>query len=149
MTLTFEISQLKTHFLSVIIVTNNRPEKLYDCLNSVSQQQFDDYEIIVIDNHSHDHTDTMISNNYPDIIYIQNKNNLGFSKAANIGLKQAGGDYLCLLNPDTIVCHSTFSTLIDYLISNKNVGAVGPKILNTDGKFQLSSKRSFPNLLSS
>ena len=74
---------------------------------------------------------------------------MGFAVAANIGLDYAKGQYYCLLNPDVIVSKKTFSSLISYIETHHKVGCIGPKILNSDGSFQITSKRSFPHIMTS
>ncbi len=136
--------------LSVIIVSYNVSKHLKQCISSIYKSDIKNkIKIIIIDNHSYDDTSKMIKSHFPDIKYIQNNKNLGFSKAVNKGFKYVETDYICLLNPDTIVSDDTFRILMNYLECNTHVGIVGPKILNANGSLQLSSKRSFPSLLSS
>ena len=71
---------------------------------------------------------------------------IGFGKAVNQASKIANGEYMMILNPDTIIEENTISTLVDYLDKKNNVGMVGPKILNADGTLQLACKRSFPTI---
>ena len=136
--------------LSIIIVSYNVSNYLRQCIKSIFDSDIkDELEIIIVDNNSHDDTAKMIETEYPEINYIQNDENVGFSRAINIALKKTNGKYICLLNPDTLVCKDTFSILINYLSMNANVGMVGPRIINSNGIFQVSSKRSFPYLLAS
>ena len=122
---------------------------LKQCIRSIesSNLEFNEIEIIVVDNDSHDGSVKSIEQNFPNVKIITNINNEGFSKAVNKGLKLASGRYLCLMNPDVIISKDTFITLITYLDENKNVGCVGPKILNVNGTIQHSCKRSFPTPL--
>ncbi|MDB3868621.1 glycosyltransferase [Candidatus Marinimicrobia bacterium] len=134
--------------LSVIIVSFNVKSYLRQCLNSVlASTQIDDLEIIVIDNHSFDGSCNLLKNEYPQIKLIENKKNMGFSVAVNQGIDIAKGDYVCFLNPDTLIQEDTFSKLISHLKENPEVGCIGPKILNPDGSLQKSCKRSFPTPL--
>ena len=135
--------------LSIIIVSYNVCSYLRQCLQSIiKSNSFGEYEIIIIDNYSHDDSCRMVENEYPDIKLIKNNENLGFSKAVNIGIDNSNGEFICVLNPDTLVSDNTFHELLDYLKKNQNTGCIGPKILNPNGSLQLSCKRSFPNPLS-
>ena len=87
----------------------------------------------------------MLKDEFPKIHLIRNKENLGFSKAVNMGLENSRGEYICLLNPDTLVSDDTFKKLLDYITKNEKIGCIGPKILNPDGTLQLACKRSFPD----
>ena len=89
-----------------------------------------DIQIIVVDNYSYDQTCKMISDEYPQVRLIRNYMNLGFSKAVNIGLTYSIGEYLCILNPDTLISENTFNNLLTYLEKHPQVGCIGPKILN-------------------
>ncbi|NUO10276.1 MAG: glycosyltransferase family 2 protein [Candidatus Brocadia sp.] len=101
------------------------------------------YEIIVVDN-SGDDKEVFFKENYPDIKYINNTRNLGFSKAANIGIRNCTGRYILLLNPDTWFKNNVALLLAQFLDSHHDVGIVGSKILNDDGSIQFSC-RSFPS----
>lgn len=131
--------------LSIIIVNFNVKAFLQNCLLSVRKSLEDiPSEIIVVDNASDDGSVEIIKKNFPDVKLIELSENLGFSKANNIGLKIAKGEYICLLNPDTIVEEDTFNTMIRFMESHPEAGMAGCKILNPDGTFQLACKRSFP-----
>ena len=134
--------------LSIIIVSYNVCSYLRQCLQSVYQSnEFGTYEIIVIDNYSHDESCQMVQIEFPQITLIMNKKNLGFSKAVNMGINRAVGDNICILNPDTLVSDNTFKTLLQYISDNPQIGCIGPKILNPDGSLQLACKRGFPSPL--
>ena len=135
--------------LSIIIVSYNVKDYIKQCIRSIYRSGLSEnsFEIIVIDNDSHDGTVDDIKNYFDDIHIIENNVNEGFSKAVNKGIKIAKGNFICLINPDVIIKENTFSVLMDYLESNSNVGCVGPKIINADGSIQHSCKRSFPTPL--
>jgi GT2 family glycosyltransferase len=104
-----------------------------------------DFEIIVVDNNSVDGSVAMLENYYKDKIkLIINKDNLGFSKANNMGIKVSEGAYILLLNPDTLVMEDTLQKMVDFMEINTNAGAVGVKMLDGEGKFLPESKRGFP-----
>ena len=135
--------------LSIIIVSYNVKDYIKQCIRSIYRSGLSEnsFEIIVIDNDSHDGTVDDIKSYFDDIHIIENNVNEGFSKAVNKGIKIAKGNFICLINPDVIIKENTFSVLMDYLESNSNVGCVGPKIINADGSIQHSCKRSFPTPL--
>ncbi len=131
--------------LSIIIVNYNVKEFLQNLIHSIYKAaQNISYEIIIVDNASDDGSVEFIKDKFPGIKLISNQKNLGFSKANNIGLAQSKGDYLLLLNPDTIVGEDTFEKMISFFKSNPDAGLAGCKILNPDGTFQLACRRSFP-----
>ena len=102
--------------LSIIIVSYNVCSYLRQCLYSIYQTvNIQDIEVIVVDNYSFDNTCNMITEEYPNVQIIRNHENLGFAKAVNIGLLHAKGEYLCILNPDTLVSYNTFKILLTFL----------------------------------
>lgn len=121
--------------LSIIIVSYNTKDLLKDCLLSIIKNTNQvSYEIIVSDNNSSDGTPKMVRDVFPNVKLIENKFNLGFSKANNQGYKLSKGEVLLFLNPDTIVLDSAVAKILNYFKKNIDVGAVGPKIL--DNNFQ-------------
>ena len=133
--------------LSVIIVNYNVVTYLRQCLNALYRSKdLNDWEIIVIDNHSHDNSCDMVQNEFPQVCLVKLKKNVGYSKAVNEGLKRSKGETICLLNPDTLVSEDVLSILKKYLKKNPNVGVVGCKVLDADGHLQLASRRVFPTL---
>ena len=134
--------------LSIIILSFNTKDILDNCLKSILKNSKEiDMEIIVIDNHSTDGSPEFISMNYPNIILIENDSNEGFSKANNQGIKIAKGKYILLLNSDTLVEKDSLKDLVNFMESHKEIGVVGPQLLNTDHSKQASVGR-FPDLLS-
>jgi GT2 family glycosyltransferase len=130
--------------LSIIIVSWNVREDLLGCLKSVRDNKpSDEYEVIVVDNASSDGTVECIRREFPTVTLIANEQNWGFAGANNEGIQKAEGQYILLLNPDTIVHKTSLDTLICFMDSNPNVGACGPKPLNIDGMTQASVRR-FP-----
>lgn len=131
--------------LSIIIVSWNVRDDLLKCLHSINENKPScTYEVIIIDNASTDETADMIKKHFPEIKLIANHDNRGFAAANNQGMKVSQGEYILLLNPDTILHPKSFDILIDFLENNKDVGACGPKLLNTDGSIQ-GSVRHFPS----
>lgn len=132
--------------LSVIILNYNVRYFLELCLESVQQAISDiKAEIIVVDNNSQDDSCEMVKFKFPDITLIQNKENLGFSRGNNIGVLHAKGEYLCILNPDTIVAENTFIDLLNFAESKSNLGIVGCKLIDGRGNYLPESKRNIPS----
>ena len=131
--------------LSIIIVNYNVKEFLQNLIHSIEKASSNlTKEIFIIDNASDDGSVEFIREKFPQIKLIANQKNLGFGKANNLGLKEASGKYLLMINPDTIVAEDTFEKMIEFFDQNKNVGLAGCKILNPDGTLQLACRRSFP-----
>lgn len=130
--------------LSIIIVSYNTKTILDDCLSSIYSSQIQDpYEIIIVDNHSQDGTIEMLECKYPQAILIKNQTNNLFAKANNQGAEIAQGEYLLLLNSDTIVYDNNIQKMIDYFDTlGKEVICIGPKVLNKDRSVQ---SEGFPN----
>lgn len=103
-----------------------------------------DAEIIVVDNNSEDDSCAMVKSLFPEVTLIENKTNFGFSKGNNIGVKIAKGEYLCVLNPDTVVAEDTFTKLLQFAEDKDNLGIVGCKLINGIGDFLPESKRRIP-----
>ena len=137
--------------LSIIIVSYNTMQLLADCIQSVQTSLGDSisYEIIVVDNDSKDNSIYMLKTQYPNIKLLENKYNAGFAKANNQGLQESSGEYVLLLNSDTIVLGNSINTLIDFLDRNIDTAICGPKLLNSDMTLQLPCRRGFPRLINS
>ena len=115
------------------------------CLKSVEAAiETIDAEIIVIDNNSPDDSCDMVKQLFPSVTLIENKENFGFSKGNNIGVNKAKGQYLCILNPDTVVAEDTFTKLIDFADSKSNLGIIGCQLIDGKGKYLPESKRNIP-----
>lgn len=131
--------------LSVIILNYNVRYFLEQCILSVQRSLVNiDAEIIVIDNNSPDDSCTMVKKRFPQVTLIENKENVGFSKANNQAVKVAKGEYVCILNPDTAVSEDTFLKCIDYAETDTRVGAIGTYLMDGTGNFLPESKRNIP-----
>jgi len=132
--------------LSIIIVNYKTQELTSNCVDSIikSNTRGLDYEIIVVDNASEDGSIEAIEKQFPQVRTIKNQENLGFSKANNMGIKIAEGDYILLLNSDTIVEFNTLKEALQFIKDHKHTGALGCKILLPSGKLDAACKRSFP-----
>ncbi|MEI6820828.1 MAG: glycosyltransferase [Bacteroidota bacterium] len=131
--------------LSVIIVNYNVEHFLEQCLLSVYEAcKSISSEVFVVDNNSVDGSIKMLKEKFPSIILIENKDNRGFSKANNQAISIAKGEYVLLLNPDTIVEADTFSKVINYMDINPEAGGLGVKMIDGKGNFLPESKRGLP-----
>lgn len=115
------------------------------CLKSVEAALTHiDAEIIVIDNLSQDDSCEMVKRQFPKVKLIENSENYGFSIGNNIAVKEAKGEYLCILNPDTVVAEDTFDLLLKFSEEKKNLGIVGCRLIDGQGQFLPESKRYIP-----
>ncbi|MCL2131583.1 MAG: glycosyltransferase family 2 protein [Lentimicrobiaceae bacterium] len=131
--------------LSIVVVNYNVVYFLEQCLSSVYQAvKGIDAEVFVADNNSVDGSVEMLQEKFPQVKLIANKENLGFSKANNQAIRQAKGEYILLLNPDTVVEMDTFSKIIAFMDETADAGALGVKMVNGRGDFLPESKRSLP-----
>lgn len=131
--------------LSIIIVSYNVKYFLLHCLHSIQHAANDCVcEIFVVDNSSADDTCEEVLRQFPHVQLIQNTENVGFAKACNQAIQQAQGEYILLLNPDTVVSEHTFSSVVQYMNTHKECGALGVKMLDGSGNFLPESKRGLP-----
>ena len=131
--------------LSVIILNYNVRYFLEQCVLSVQEALSTlDAEIIVIDNNSSDDSCEMMQNKFPRIKLIENKVNFGFPKGNNIGVSQAQGKYICILNPDTVVAEDTFIKILAFAERQADLGIIGCKLIDGTGNFLPESKRGVP-----
>lgn len=131
--------------LSVIILNYNVRYFLELCVLSVQKAlEKIDGEIIVIDNNSQDDSCKMMKLRFPNVKLIENKENSGFPKGNNIGVSQAKGEYICILNPDTVVAEDTFTKVLAFTKKQQELGIVGVKLIDGTGNFLPESKRGIP-----
>lgn len=131
--------------LSIVIVNYNVKYFLEQCLLSVFKAtEGIDNEIFVVDNNSVDGSVKMLSEKFPEVQVIENKDNKGFSKANNQAIKIAKGEFILLLNPDTVVEEDTFRKTIDFMDKHAEAGGLGVKMFDGKGNFLPESKRGLP-----
>lgn len=131
--------------LSVIIVNYNVQHFLEQCLHSVFKAtQRLDVEVFVVDNNSVDGSIAMVKEKFPKAVLIENKKNTGFSYANNQAMRIAKGQYILLLNPDTVVEEDTFEKTVAFMDAHPDAGGLGVKMLDGKGKFLPESKRGLP-----
>jgi GT2 family glycosyltransferase len=131
--------------LSIIIVNFNTEKLLKGCLESVyAGANGTPMSISVVDNNSHDGSVPMVKLHFPKVQIIENRQNLGFSKANNMVISQSRCDYILLLNPDTLIIGDAIERVVKFMEQNPKVGIAGCKVLNRDGTLQLACRRSIP-----
>ena len=134
--------------LSIVIVNYNVRYFLEQTILSVLKSVVNfDYEIFVVDNNSTDDSLKMLEQKFPAINIIANKENVGFSKANNQAIRMASGEYILLLNPDTIIQEDTLQKCMNKMESDANIGGLGVKMYDGAGNFLPESKRGFPSPL--
>ncbi len=134
--------------LSIIIVNYNVKYFLEQCLHSIlNGSQNLQTEIFVVDNNSVDGSIKMVRDKFPGVKLIENKDNKGFSAANNQAIRAATGEYILLLNPDTIVEDDTLNKVVDFMDLNPDAGGLGVKMIDGKGKFLPESKRGLPTPL--
>ncbi len=131
--------------ISIVILNYNVKAFLEQCLMAIERARHNfKIEIFVVDNASVDGSQAMVKKRFPQVHLIENKKNLGFARANNQALKLARGKYAFILNPDTLIQEDTLLILKSFLDTHPDVGAVGCKLINPDGSFQIGSRRSLP-----
>src|SRR3989344_9586213 len=132
--------------LSIIIVSYNTKDFLRECIDSIKKNTKNlNYEIIVVDNASSDNSLRMLEEKFPDVITIKSKDNIGFSKANNLGVEKSKGKYVLFLNPNTVVYKETLLNMVKFMDGHKDVGAATCKLVMPNGKLDDASHRGFPN----
>ncbi len=130
--------------LSIVIVVHNSRPYLSACLRSLhAQTDAPPFEVILVDNDSEDGGAQAIQQEFPQAALITASRNLGFAGGANLGIRQAKGLRVLLLNPDTIVTPGALRAMVEFMEATPDAGVVAPRLLNTDGSLQLSC-RAFP-----
>lgn len=132
--------------LSIVIVTFHEKEAiLRSCFNSILTSSLKELEVFVIDNGNDSATKSLV-NEYSSFYYVANAKNLGFAKAVNIGMKKAKGDYILLLNPDTLFTAEVLEKMVKHLDHDTEVGIASSLIRYPNGTHQESIRR-FPKLV--
>ncbi len=135
--------------ISIVIVTWNCKAFAQECLTSLEAQKGEfTKQIIVVDNASADGTPELIAAQFPGVRLIRSTTNLGFSRANNMGLAEANGDYICLINPDVNVAPNCLRNMLEFMEREPLVGLIGPKMIGADGQVGRSTMR-FPTIWNS
>lgn len=131
--------------LNIVIVSYNVRNYLEQCLQSVKQAlEGIEGEVFVIDNRSDDDSVETVRTNYPWVRLIVNQENMGFSRANNIAIREASGEYVLLLNPDTIVEKDTLREVLGFMEEHPKAGGAGVMMHNADGSLAPESRRALP-----
>lgn len=131
--------------LSVVIVNYKVRFFLEQCLHSVVKAADGlSVEVIVVDNASGDGSVEYIRERFPSVMLVASDENLGFAKANNLAIKRSNGEYVLLLNPDTVVAEDCFREFISFMDAHPDAGGCGAYMLHTDGTFALESRRGLP-----
>ena len=134
--------------LSIIIVNWNSKEFLRKCLDSIIAQTVSlDFEIIVIDSGSFDGCESMVQECFPQVRFLESKNNIGFARSNNLAFDASVGDSILFLNPDTELAGPAVDIIYAALQRLPEVGVLGAKLLNSDRTIQTSCIKAFPNLV--
>jgi GT2 family glycosyltransferase len=132
--------------LSIVIICWNDLKVIRDCLQTIHEgTRATEFEVIVSDNGSRDGSVEFIKAHYPHVRVIENRQNLGFAKGNNVGIRASNGDWVLVLNPDTLVHDGTLERLVAFAEEHPEAGAVGCRVLNPDGSYQISA-RPFPTI---
>lgn len=128
--------------LSIIVLSYNTKDLLQQTLQSIPKHP--DWEVIVVDNASSDDSVAMLQQAFPSVKLILNKKNLGFAAANNQAIKQATGEFVLLLNSDTVVQPNALEQLLQLLEQDESIGVVTPKVVLPDGSIDLACHRGMP-----
>lgn len=125
--------------LSIIIINYKSAQHVLNCIESIYKEtNAHSFEIIVVDNNSEDNSETLITTAYAEVKWIQSGYNAGFARANNIGIKVAKGEFILILNADTIILDSALDKTIDLFKRKADAVACGVQLLNPDGTHQIS-----------
>lgn len=132
--------------LSVVIICWNDLRVIRECLSSIYREtRTTEFEVIVADNGSTDGSIEFIRANYPTVRIVENDANLGFARGNNSGIRVSEGDYVLILNPDTIIGTRSLDRFVAFADRHPEAGGFGCRILNPDGSYQISA-RPFPTI---
>ena len=130
--------------LSIIVTSYKNPSVLRLCLESLKKNVLsENFEILVFDSATEEDTEMMMREDFPDIQFFPFKDNLGFSRLVNRGLKKAKGNFILILNADIIIEKKSADLLLQALKNDSQIGIIGPKLMNFDGRVQFSCFRFY------
>ena len=133
--------------LSIITVNYRSGGLVKTCLRGIERSNLGcSYEIIVVDNDSHDNSAELIREQFPKVKLIESGANRGLAAGNNLGIRSAQGKYLLIINPDIALFPDKIEHMLDYMERHPTVALIGPKLINPDGTVQISCYR-FPELL--
>jgi GT2 family glycosyltransferase len=132
--------------LSIVIICWNDWKVIENCLRSICESTHEiEYEVIVSDNGSTDGSVEKIRQQFPTVWVVENRANLGFTKGNNVGIREARGEYVLILNPDTIIHEGSLDRWMKFADQHPEAGAFGCRVHNPDGSYQRSG-RPFPTI---
>lgn len=132
--------------LSIVVLSFNVSNFLRKCLKSIENSKVGNYKVetVVVDNASKDNSAEMVKKEFPKVKLIINKENFGFSKGNNLGVKHTKGRYVLFLNPDTELSPEALKETVGYMESHDSVGVASPRLELADGLLDETSHRGFP-----
>ena len=123
--------------LSIVIVNYKTPALLKLCINSIQESSQNlKPEIIVVDSQSQEETQEMLREDFPDVSFFPFEENVGYSRAVNLGLKKSSGQYILVLNADIISFEGTISKMVNFMENHSQVGMIGPQLINFNNTVQ-------------
>jgi GT2 family glycosyltransferase len=139
--------ETETMKLSIVVICWNDLRVIRDCLRSIYDgTHATNFEVVVSDNGSVDGSVEFIRKHYPEVRIVENQQNLGFARGNNAGIRASRGEYILILNPDTIIRDGALDKLVEFADRHSEAGAFGCRVLNPDGTYQVSA-RLFPTVL--
>ena len=132
--------------VSIVILTWNSVPEIEACLASLAEGVTLSHEVIVVDNGSQDQTCRLVQKTWPTVRLVRNPQNRGVAPARNQGIRLAGGEYIVILDDDTVVQPRALDCLVGYMDAQPEVGLCGPRLTTAEGELQLSCRR-FPTLV--
>jgi GT2 family glycosyltransferase len=130
--------------VSALIVSHDAKDLLLQCMQTLYASADIPIEAVVVDNDSSDGSAAAVSAEYPQATVLIQEKNVGFGRAANIGLERCTGRFVLLLNPDVMLDPQCIGRLADFMLTRPDAGAVGPRLLLADGSLDGSARRAFP-----
>lgn len=130
--------------VSALVVSYNSKDMLLRCLQAFFGSADVPVEAVVVDNDSSDGSAAAVTDEFPQATVLVQAQNLGYGRAANIGLERCQGRFVLLLNPEVTVDPQSVGRLADLLLTRPDVGAVGPRLVTEDGRLDPDSRRAFP-----
>jgi GT2 family glycosyltransferase len=130
--------------VSALVVSHNSKDRLLQCLQAFFTSADLPVEAVVVDNDSSDGSAAAVTDEFPQATVLAQPKNLGYGRAANIGLERCQGRFVLLLSPEVVVEPQAVGRLADFLLTRPDAGAVGPRLLLPDGKLDPDARRAFP-----
>jgi GT2 family glycosyltransferase len=130
--------------VSALVVSRNSKDQLLQCLKAFFASADVPVEAVVVDNDSSDGSPAAVTDEFPQATMLVQSKNLGYGRAANIGLERCQGRFVLLLSPDVVVDPQSVGRMADFLLTRPDAGAVGPRLVLANGKVDPDARRAFP-----